>query len=292
VVQICFPGTDFASAADEVARRWPGAPRTAQPVVLLPDLIPADQLPLSGAFADTAAEPWIIPVGFTDSNLAAAALKLYEHENSMIAGPPRSGRSSALISMAATVLAAADPPAVVAFAPRRSPLRDLPSPVVVCCEYAQLESVLAPIDGRTLLLVDDADTVADPLGVLDRWIAKAGPGRHAIVAGRNDGIRRQYGMWTQKVRDGRCGVLLVPDHELDGDLLGVALPRQHRMTPVPGRGYLVSDGALDGVQLALAPSPLGAAEPVASGRRGRPQYNERGSQEINHSLDDRRGGPA
>ena len=172
------------------------------------------------------------------------------------------------------------------------PCRDLPSPVVVCCDYTELESILAPIEGRTLLLVDDADTVADPLGVLDRWIVKSGAGRHAIVAGRNDGIRRQYGMWTQKVRDGRCGVLLVPDHELDGDLLGVALPRQHRMTPVPGRGYLVSDGALDGVQLVLAQAPQVAAEPVASGGHGRPAYNERGRHEINHSLDDRRGGPA
>ena len=292
VAQICFPGADLASAVGEIARHWPGAPRTAQPVVLLPDLITSDQLRLSGAFADTGAEPWTIPVGFTDSNLAAAALRLYEHEHALIAGPPRSGRSSTLISIAATVLAAADPPTVVAFAPRRSPLRDLPLPVVICCDYAELERVLAPIDGRTLLLVDDADTVTDPLGVLDRWITKGGPGRHAIVAGRNDGIRRQYGMWTQKVRDGRCGVLLVPDHELDGDLLGVALPRQHRMTPVPGRGYLVSDGALDGVQLALTQLPLSAPEPVASGRHSGPQYNERGSQEINHSLDDRRGGPA
>jgi S-DNA-T family DNA segregation ATPase FtsK/SpoIIIE len=77
-----------------------------------------------------------------------------------------------------------------------------------------------------------------------------------IAAGRNDGIRRQYGLWTQRVREGRCGVLLVPDHEMDSDLLGTALPRQHRMAPMPGRGYLVSDGAIDGVQLVLA-------EPVA-----------------------------
>jgi S-DNA-T family DNA segregation ATPase FtsK/SpoIIIE len=112
------------------------------------------------------------------------------------------------------------------------------------------------------------------------------------VAGRNDGIRRQYGMWTQKVRDGRCGVLLQPDYDLDGDLLGVALPRGHRMTPVPGRGYLVSDGALDGVQLVLAQAADLAAQPVASGRPGAPAYNERGSQEINHSLDDLRRGRA
>jgi S-DNA-T family DNA segregation ATPase FtsK/SpoIIIE len=292
VVQIGYPGPHLASAVDEVGYRWPVERRMAPPVVLLPDLIPADQLRLSGVAAETGCEPWSIPVGFSDSNLAAVALRLYEHEHALIAGPPRSGRSSALIAIAATVLATPDPPTVLAFAPRRSPLRDLPAPVIVCSDYGQLEQLLAPIDGRALLLVDDADTVTDPLGVLDRWISKSGAGRHAIVAGRNDGIRRQYGMWTQKVRDGRCGVLLQPDYDLDGDLLGVALPRGHRMTPVPGRGYLVSDGALDGVQLVLAQAADLAAQPVASGRPGAPAYNERGSQEINHSLDDLRRGRA
>ena len=252
VVQIAYPGTDLASTVAEVAGRWADARRTAYPVQLLPERIEAHRLRDAGAVVATGTEPWSIPVGFADSTLAPAALKLYEHEHALIAGPPRSGRSSALISIAATVLAGRQPPTVVAFAPRRSPLRGLAAPVIVCEDYAELDRTLEPIEGRALLLVDDADTVPDPLGVLDRWIAKAGPGRHVIAAGRNDGIRRQYGLWTQRVREGRCGVLLVPDHEMDSDLLGTALPRQHRMAPMPGRGYLVSDGAIDGVQLVLA----------------------------------------
>ena len=256
VVQIAYPGTDVAATVSEVAGRWADARRTAYPVQLLPERIEAHQLRDAGAVAATVAEPWSIPVGFADSTLAPAALKLYEHEHALIAGPPRSGRSSALITIAATVLAGRQPPTVIAFAPRRSPLRGLPDPVIVCEDYAALDRILEPVEGRALLLVDDADTVPDPLGVLDRWIAKAGPGRHVIAAGRNDGIRRQYGLWTQRVREGRCGVLLVPDHDMDSDLLGTALPRQHRMAPMPGRGYLVSDGAVDGVQLVLA-------EPVA-----------------------------
>jgi len=167
---------------------------------------------------------------------------------------------------------------VVAFAPRRSPLRDLPAPVLGCTDYADLDRVLESCGGRTLLLVDDADTVTDPLGVLDRWIAKAGPGRHVVAAGRNDGVRRQFGQWTQRVRDGRCGVLLVPDHEFDGDLLGTPLPRQHRMAPVPGRGYLIADGAVEGVQLVLASH--------------HDPYNQRDSAELQRSLDDPRGASA
>jgi len=263
VLQIGDPGTDPAAAVETVARRWADARRTANAVRLLPERIDADQLRRAGVVAETGAEPWSVPVGFTDSNLAAAALRLYENEHALIAGPPRSGRSSALLAIAETVLAGPRPPALVAFAPRRSPLRDLPAPVVVCRDYAELERTLEPIAGPALLLVDDADTVNDPLGVLDRWIAKAGPGRHVIAAGRNDGVRRQFGLWTQRVRDGRCGVLLAPDHELDGDLLGVALPRQHRMAPLPGRGYLVCDGAVEGVQLVLASVPAGSAEASA-----------------------------
>jgi S-DNA-T family DNA segregation ATPase FtsK/SpoIIIE len=254
VVQIGYPGDDPASTVTAVAHRWGDARRTAYPVRLLPERIDVLQLQAAGALPHTGIEPWSVPVGFADSNLAPVALKLYEHEHALVVGPPRSGRSSALVSIAATVLAGPEPPVVVAFAPRRSPLRDLPEPVVVCTDYAMLDATLAPYEGRTLLLVDDADTVPDGLGVIDRFIAKAGPGRHVIAAGRNDGIRRQYGLWTQKVREGRCGVLLVPDHELDGDLLGTPLPRQHRMAPVPGRGYLVTDGRIEGVQLVLATS--------------------------------------
>jgi S-DNA-T family DNA segregation ATPase FtsK/SpoIIIE len=135
-----------------------------------------------------------------------------------------------------------------------------------------LEAVLESAGERALLLVDDADTVTDQLGVLDRFIAKAGPGRHVVAAGRNDGVRRQFGQWTQRVRDGRCGVLLAPDHDLDHDLLATPLPRQHRMAPLPGRGYLVADGAVEGLQLVLAtPGDV---------------YNIRDSAEIQRSLDD------
>ena len=263
VVQFGHPGADLAAAVAAVARRWADARRTANAVVLLPELIDAGRLAAAGAVPATGAEPWTIPVGFTDSNLSAAGLKLYEHEHALIAGPPRSGRSSALLTIAVTVLAGPQPPVVVVFAPRRSPLRELPAPVAVCTDYAELERTLEPCTGRTLLLVDDADTVPDGLGVLDRFIAKAGPGRHVIAAGRNDGVRRQFGLWTQRVRDGRCGVLLMPDHEMDGDLLGIALPRQHRMAPLPGRGYLVADGAVDGVQLVLARPSDGGTGAVA-----------------------------
>ncbi|HEX6500118.1 MAG TPA: FtsK/SpoIIIE domain-containing protein [Micromonosporaceae bacterium] len=258
VIQIGYPGPDLPAAVGAAASRWSAARRTAPAVGLLPRSVTFQTLEVR---ARTGAEPWDIPVGIGDRELAPVGLHLYEHEHALVTGPPRSGRSQALRTVAHAVLTGDDPPALVAFAPRRSPLRDLGGPVTVVTDYSDLDTVLDRTGDRVLLLVDDADSVDDELGVLDRWLAKAGPGRHLIAAGRADAIRRSYGTWTQRVRDGRCGVLLIPDHDLDGDLLGVTLPRQDRMAPVPGRGYLVANGAVDGVQLALVDEAARAVPP-------------------------------
>ncbi|GAA2371878.1 FtsK/SpoIIIE domain-containing protein [Streptomyces cuspidosporus] len=247
VIQIGWPGEDLAAAVADTAARFPDAPRTAPRIGLLPtDLSRADL----GAELSAGGEPWWIPVGLDADTLGRAGLRLYEHEHALVAGPPRSGRSTALCTIAHLAQAAAEPPAVVAFAPRRSPLRDLPGPTVLVDRYDGLEEALAGCPGPTLLLIDDADTVDDETGVVDRWLSSAGPGRHLVAAGRAEALRRGYGHWTQRVRESHCGVLLVPDHDLDGDLLGAVLPRHDRMAALPGRGYLISDGAAAGVQVA------------------------------------------
>ncbi|MEV4443315.1 FtsK/SpoIIIE domain-containing protein [Streptomyces sp. NPDC049577] len=246
VIQIGWPGEDLTEAVARTAARHPGAVRTAPAVGLLPTDVPA-----TGLTAATAADPWWLPVGLDADTLDHAGLRLHEHEHALIAGPQRSGRSTALCTLARLVTTCAGtPPRVVALAPRRSPLRDLPGPVTVVTAYDALEQALPAPGEPTLLLVDDADTVEDAAGVLERWLTAAGPGSHLIAAGRADALRRSYGHWTQRARDSRCGVLLCPDHDLDGDLLGTELPRHDRMRPLPGRGYLVVDGLASGVQVA------------------------------------------
>ncbi|GAA1104026.1 FtsK/SpoIIIE domain-containing protein [Streptomyces javensis] len=249
-IQLGWPGEDLAGAVAGVAARWPDAPAGAPRIGLLPKEI---DLAALKAPVQVASDPWQLPVGLDDATLECAWLRLYDNEHALIVGPQRSGRSTALCSIAALVAAADTPPAIVAYAPRRSPLRDLPpgGEVAVVTAYAELEETLSGCFGPTLLLVDDADTVEDELSVLERWLsAAATSGSHLIAAGRADGLRRLYGHWTQPARDSRCGVLLAPDHDLDGDLLGASLPRHDRMAPLPGRGYLVVDGVAGGVQLA------------------------------------------
>jgi S-DNA-T family DNA segregation ATPase FtsK/SpoIIIE len=73
---------------------------------------------------------------------------------------------------------------------------------------------------------------------------------HVVAAGRPDILRSSYGHWTAAVRRSRLGLLLQPDPDLDGDLLGATLPRRRAMAARPGRGYLVIDGQPQVVQLA------------------------------------------
>ncbi len=71
-----------------------------------------------------------------------------------------------------------------------------------------------------------------------------------VAAGRVDALRSAYGHWTQVLRRQRRGLLLRPTSDLDGDVLGVTLPRREAVPAAPGRGYLVADGRCALVQLA------------------------------------------
>src|SRR4029078_12581651 len=101
-----------------------------------------------------------------------------------------------------------------------------------------------------LVLVDDADR-SDEDGPLADLVSLRRAGLHVVAAGRADPLPHTFGHWTRAVRASRTGLLLQPDLDLDGDLLGCHLPRR---APVPigrGRGWLVNDGDARLVQLAL-----------------------------------------
>jgi S-DNA-T family DNA segregation ATPase FtsK/SpoIIIE len=89
-----------------------------------------------------------------------------------------------------------------------------------------------------------------------------------LAAATADALRAAYGHWTQRVRRSRLGVLLRPDLDLDGELLGVSLPRRPPVTPLPGRGYLVHDGRHEMVQCARV-ELISTGRAVVSGRRRR-----------------------
>ncbi len=92
------------------------------------------------------------------------------------------------------------------------------------------------------MLIDDAEALDDPTGGLERLAASAPPGVHIVAAVKADVARGLYNHWTRTVRRSRLGLLLRPNLDLDGDLLGTTLPRRVGVPLVPGRGFLVVDG--------------------------------------------------
>jgi S-DNA-T family DNA segregation ATPase FtsK/SpoIIIE len=201
-------------------------------------------------------DPWIVPVGVSDADLGPAVLALHPGDHVFVGGRSRTGRSSALVLLAQR-LRAADPELLVAaLALRSSPLQRCGAELVVT-DAAGLAAlgVLRDSGRRAVLLVDDAERVDDD-GTLAGLVAAAHGRVHVVAAGRPDVVRSLYGHWTAAVRRSRLGVLLQPDLDVDGDLLGAVLPRRQPVVPVPGRGFLVVDGRAEVVQLA-APANMG-----------------------------------
>jgi S-DNA-T family DNA segregation ATPase FtsK/SpoIIIE len=169
----------------------------------------------------------------------------------LIAGPPGSGRTTAL----ATVVTwhAGRGTAVAIVAPPRSPLT-----------RSGQGTVLGPADGDPLrrfletdggaprmVVVDDADLLLDTS--VDTALAAylhgaADPGTAILAAGGTADLLATFRGFTIPLRRERRGVLLCPAGPLDGDLFGVRLRRG--TTGRPGRGVLVHGGETTTIQVA------------------------------------------
>ncbi|MCS0636797.1 FtsK/SpoIIIE domain-containing protein [Streptomyces sp. LP05-1] len=165
----------------------------------------------------------------------------------LISGPPGAGRSTALASLAVSLLAGGT--RVVVLTPRESPLRGLrrhPQAVVLESPDPMPEEVSEALagPGPAVVLVDDADLLAQ-LPAADsvlREIAATGRDRGLglAVAATGETLTSAGIGWLGQVRRVRKGVLLSPQSPTEGDLLGVRLPYdQLRGRPVPGRGLTV-----------------------------------------------------
>lgn len=210
---------------------------------------------------------WHVPLGVEAASLQPAWLEVPDGDHVLVAGPGRSGRSAALVRLATSFAAAAVDARVVAVAPRRSPVRQLDAEV-----HHDLDPALAIVDelvGRgvpVLLVVDDAELVADPSGRLSALIAARTSGLVVAAAARSDALRQAYGHWTSAVRRSGLGLLMAGVDELAGDLLGVGVPRHPAIPARPGLAWVVADGATSLAQVArdvlVAPAAPVASRPV------------------------------
>jgi S-DNA-T family DNA segregation ATPase FtsK/SpoIIIE len=172
----------------------------------------------------------------------------------IVAGPAKSGRSSILLSMARSFLAAGTPVAVAA--PRTSPLRALAGVPGVAAVFdrpelgaAELAEALGSFHRPGVLLIDDAELLRDcgAAGELSRLIAHGGDsGRALILGGDAESIGVGFTGWQVEAKRARRGCLTAPVTLPEGDLIGVRLSRDVVGQPArPGRALLHSgDGTL------------------------------------------------
>jgi S-DNA-T family DNA segregation ATPase FtsK/SpoIIIE len=202
-----------------------------------------------------------LPIGIGDDDLVAVSVPLHAGDHVVVAGPARSGKSSVLAVLASQIRAAHPDAVLVGVAMRPSPLRGH-NALDLWGESLDPRVLAGPAERALFVFVDDADRVEGIDAILVR------PNTHVLAAATADALRALYGHWTQRVRRSRLGVLLRPDVDLDGELLGISLPRRPPVAPLPGRGYLVHDGHSEMVQCAH-PEPLSSDRGTGSGSRRR-----------------------
>jgi S-DNA-T family DNA segregation ATPase FtsK/SpoIIIE len=217
---------------------------------VLPESLPVDAV-LGAARAER--EPLFLPIGIGDATLEPAGFELYEGEHATVAGPARSGKTTALLVVAEVAARCYPELAIAGVALRRCALRESHFLGRLASTPEQLSALLVSLREATepqLLLIDDADSVDDPTRALSDLFSSTLPHLHAVVAGRIDALKG-LGHWSVGARRSRAGVLLQPDVQVDGMLLGVALPRRPEPPSRPGCGYRVDGGGFELIQVAL-----------------------------------------
>ena len=249
LIQIGLPTPTLAEAVTRVAAGVSAAKRRPTTLSTLPTEVDLTVL-RTDMNLDT--QMWSVPVGIAESTLAPAMLHIYPAEHALVAGPPRSGRSGLLRALAHLLTTTSPDVGLTIVAIRPSPLRtlDVTRVITQADDVPDALAAVAESSGRQVILIDDADALDDPTGAIERLLKQRLPDIHLIIAGRADTLRSAYGHWTQQVRRSRSGVLLRPDPDLDGDLLGVRLPRRAPVAVTVARGWLVNDGGAEFIQAA------------------------------------------
>jgi S-DNA-T family DNA segregation ATPase FtsK/SpoIIIE len=249
-MHVATPGIGMVAAVDRVRQRWAHVPAKSAAVRRLPTKVTLQELSVEPQLEG---EPWLIPVGVGEMDLSPAFLEIYEGENVLIAGPARSGKSTLLLALAAALRGAATargPAQVWGICDRRSPLATaaLDRTAVGADEVPALLAALRLERGTVFLLIDDAERFEDADQSISAVVASGRAGLCVIAAGRAADLRGLYSHWTKTLRKSRLGVLLQPDVDYDGELLGALLPRRAPVALTVGRGYIGVGGQMALIQ--------------------------------------------
>jgi len=180
----------------------------------------------------------------------------------VVAGARGSGRSTALLTVATSLLSTGGVPTLCVVTPRRSPLRSLAgrpgTHVLTSLDTlaGDLTDVMAAASGPLALVIDDAELLTDtPASArLDRVVRSAADNEWLIViGGTTSDLSRRFSGWIFDARQSRSGLLLWPSAAADGEVLDIRLPRSTGSgnAPPPGRGVLAVRGKWTNVQVFL-----------------------------------------
>jgi S-DNA-T family DNA segregation ATPase FtsK/SpoIIIE len=259
-LQCALPGRDpsgegqartLAERAAELTARF--GPAEVPGIAPLPSNVRLDELPAP-------AQPFEAVLGLGDAELEPVRVSLADR-HFVVAGPYRSGRSSALATLATSLAAGPRPPELHLLAPRRSPLVDLPlwtnvaSGAEACEDAAARLTALVqegPPPAPLVVVVDDGDELAEaPSALALETVVRRGRDLdvRVIAAAERQALARAFAGFLRELRKDEHGLLLDPDLDIDGDLLGVRLPRRTNPVFPPGRGFLVERGLMELVQV-------------------------------------------
>lgn len=168
--------------------------------------------------------------------------------NAFVVGPARSGRSTALRSMAAALLSRGI--AIALVSPRLSPLLDLRDHdgVVATIDAVAAQAFeAADVNGARVVLIDDADALSEdhrgmPSLLADDHIAVVAAGSLEIFS---DSVKG----WMGAVKRSKTGLVLSPRNKYDGAFFGGTFPEPMVFQGPPGRAVAGVRGQLSMVQL-------------------------------------------
>jgi DNA segregation ATPase FtsK/SpoIIIE, S-DNA-T family len=234
----------------------------APEIRLLPAQVSAGDLPDPD-------RPLRATVGIRNTDLRPISLDLSDR-HFLVVGPYRSGRTGALRVIAESVRASTPGLELHLLAPRRSELGELglwtsASVGVEECEAAveRLSTLASP---PALVVLDDGEELADSLAAqtLAAFVRRGRDSALRVVAAvERQVVLSTFSPWLVELKKEKHGLLLEPDLTVDGDILGVQLPRRTNPAFPPGRGFLVNRGAFELVQVA-------SSRPIRASVRARP----------------------
>ncbi|MEM7273518.1 MAG: FtsK/SpoIIIE domain-containing protein [Actinomycetota bacterium] len=186
---------------------------------------------------------WRLVIGTRHDTLATAHLDLRAGIHAVVTGPPSSGRTTALYTIAAAARAAEPELAIGGLG-----IGDIGRPIGDPAALTELA------EGGGLLLVDDLEHLApDMTTALEAVLARPPTGVRVVVAGRPETFKSMQPI-VRHLTAGRTGILLMPAADA-GEVFRLRVRPPDRQ--VPGRGHIVTAGTATLVQLALDGEPAG-----------------------------------